>query len=515
VRIERERTGQPTVYLDGQFRDISPGSVLKDILYFGQKDLSARSESFDESFLDKLLADRIDPRRQEEASLIEGIRQAARQLKETLEATEKIAALQKEKNELDAQLQVFADKGVDKKLAEMTLFDADRQAIASWQQALKELGTNLKESADWSEADATFPTLKSNRTEASKTDLATAKAKSDSAKSSAKSALAALREAFTSVGEALQKLAPVQEEMKREVALLQKTLNEPQLDLELFRKKKARLDQLVKLLAAGAQRAKTEQNARDLLGAAVAKLHDFWRERFSEREAEVRRLEQELPPEIRIRTSFKGKRSAFGEFLRSKFRGSGLQATSYEAMESAFLDGRELYQGRVELEKRLSENAAAKVRTTLLEHLADFVSFRTPDETEILFHQKPLGDYSLGQRATVILHILMHLQRHPAILIDQPEDDLDNETLYSHFIRQLVDRKELTQFIFATHNPNIPVLGDAEQAIVCRKDGEKFSFEHGSIDDKEIQQRIVTVMEGGEDAFRRRKEIYQLWKNSN
>jgi hypothetical protein len=186
-------------------------------------------------------------------------------------------------------------------------------------------------------------------------------------------------------------------------------------------------------------------------------------------------------------------------------------------MEEAFVDGRELYQARtmLELDTTLSENAAVKVRSTLLEHLADFLSFRTPDETVILFHQKPLGAYSLGQRATVILHILMHLQRHPVILIDQPEDDLDNETLYSHFIRQLLERKELTQFVFATHNPNIPVLGDAEQAIVCRKDGETFSFDHGSIDDKDIQQRIVTVMEGGEDAFRRRKEIYQLWKSSN
>ncbi len=515
VRIERERTGQPAVYLDGTYRDISPGSILKDILYFGQKDLSTRSESFDESFLDKLLADRIDAKPQEEAALMEGVRQAARQLKETLEATEQIAALQKEKNELDAQLQIFKDKGVDKKLADMTLFDSDRQAIISWQQALTELGTKLKESIDWDDADAAFPVLKSKRTEPSAADLVAAKAKSDEAKFSAQATLTTLRDAFTLVGVALQKLVPVQHEMKQDVAELQKTLNEPQLDLELFRKKKARLDQLVKLLAAGAQRSKTEQGARDLLGAAINKLHDFWRQRFTEREAEVRRLEVELPPEIRLQTSFKGKRRAFGEFLRSKFRGSGLQAVSYEAIEDAFVDGRELYQSRGDLEKQLSENAALKVRSVLLEHLSDFLTFRTPDETVILFHQKPLGDYSLGQRATVILHILMHLQRHPVILIDQPEDDLDNETLYSHFIRQLLERKELTQFVFATHNPNIPVLGDAEQAIVCRKVGETFSFNHGSIDDKEIQKRIVTVMEGGEDAFRRRKEIYQLWKNSN
>ncbi|HYJ04885.1 MAG TPA: AAA family ATPase [Chthoniobacterales bacterium] len=516
VRVERERTGQPSVYLDGQYRDISPGSVLKDILYFGQKDLSARSESFDESFLDKLLVDRLDPKPQEEAALIEGVRQAARQLKETLEATEKIAALQKEKNELDTLLQVFTDKGVDKKLTDMTLFDGDRQAIMAWQQALKEVGTNLKESADWDDADASFPVLKSKRTKPVAADLTAARVKSDEAKATAQVVLQTLREAFTSVGESLQKLAPVQEEMKQEVAKLQKTLNEPQLDLELFRKKKARLDQLVKLLAAGAQRAKTERGARDLLGAAVNKLHDFWRQRFTEREAEVRRLEAELPQEIRLQTVFKGKRRAFGEFLRSKFRGTGLQAASYDTLEDAFTDGRELYQSRAELmTKGLSETAALKVQSTLLEHLADFLSFRSPDETVVLFHQKPLGEYSLGQRATVILHILMHLQRYPVILIDQPEDDLDNETLYSHFIRQLLERKELTQFIFATHNPNIPVLGDAEQAIVCRKEGEIFSFDHGSIDDKDIQQRIITVMEGGEDAFRRRKEIYQLWKNSN
>lgn len=516
VRVERERTGQPSVYLDGQYRDISPGSVLKDILYFGQKDLSARSESFDESFLDKLLADRLDPKPQEEAALIEGVRQAAKQLKETLEATEKIAALQKERNALEVQLQVFSNKGVDKKLAEMTLFDGDRQAIVSWQQALEDLGTNMKEAADWGEADAAFPVLKSKRTEGIAAELTSAKAKSDEAKASAQAALQLLRDSLKVVGEALQKLVPVQDEMKQEVAELQKTLNEPQLDLELFRTKKNRFDQLVKLLAAGAQRAKTEQTARDMLGAAVNKLHDFWRERFTEREAEVRRLEKELPQEIRLQTAFKGKCRAFGEFLRAKFRGSGLQAASYETLENAFTDGRELYQSRAELvTKGLSENAAIKVQSTLLDHLADFLTFRTPDETAVFYGGKPLGDYSLGQRATVILHILMHLQRYPVIIIDQPEDDLDNETLYSHFIHQLLDRKELTQFIFATHNPNIPVLGDAEQTIVCRKEGEKFSFDHGSIDDKDIQQRIVTVMEGGEDAFRRRKEIYQLWKSSN
>ncbi len=515
IRIERERSGQPSVFLGGVYRDISPGSVLKDILYFGQKDLSTRSESFDESFLDKLLADRLDAKPQEEGRLVESVRQAARQLKETLETSEKIAVAHKEKNELEVQLQIYTDKGVDKKLEEMTLFDTDRQSILGWREDLEQLRAGIKEATDWDEADRSFPSLRSRYTELIREDLAQAKSKSDEAKQSTDASLVYLRDASMLVAEALKKLTPVQDGMKTEVAALQKSLNEPQLDLEVFRKKKARLEQLKKLLDAGTQRAKTEQAARDLLGAAVNHLHEFWRERFQERETEVRRLERELPEEIRIRTAFKGRRKAFEEFLRATMRGSGLQGASYETLRDSFIDGRELYQARAELEKHLSETAATKVKAALLDHLTDFLTFRTPDVTEILYQDKSLGEYSLGQRATVILHILMHLRRHPVILIDQPEDDLDNETLYSHFIRQLLERKELTQFIFATHNPNIPVLGDAEQTIVCRKEGEHFSFEHGSIDNKRIQDRIVTVMEGGEDAFRRRKEIYQLWKNSN
>ena len=96
-------------------------------------------------------------------------------------------------------------------------------------------------------------------------------------------------------------------------------------------------------------------------------------------------------------------------------RGSNLQGASYETLRDAFVDGRELYQARAELEKQLSETAAVKVRDALLDHLADFLTFRTPDETEIMYQGKPLGDYSLGQRATVILYILMHLPAIPSL----------------------------------------------------------------------------------------------------
>ncbi|MBP1626438.1 MAG: hypothetical protein H6Q00_913 [Holophagaceae bacterium] len=514
IRVERGRSGRPVVFVEDIPHEVSPESLLKDILYFGQKDLCSRSESFDESFLDKLLADRLEAQPQEEARLVEGVKQAAFQLKETIDVAEKIASLQREKIELEVQLQIFVDKGVDKTLEEMTRFDADCQAVQGWQEELTLLGKQIKGVADWEAADRAFPVLRSKRTEVIRDDISLAKTRSDEAKASAEASLGSLRDAFTILTEATKKLMPIQGEIKAEVIALQQSLNEPKLDLDVFRKKKARLEQLKKQLEDGAQRASTEQSGRELLENAAEQLHAFWKERFLEREREVRMLEHELPEEIRIQTTFKGKRKAFSEFLRATMKGSGLQSSSYEMLLDAFVDGRELYQARGELEKTLkSESATAKVKAALLDQSGEFLTLRVPDTTEIIYQEKPLGEYSLGQRATVILHVLMHLRRHPVILIDQPEDDLDNETLYSHFIRQLLDRKEETQFVFATHNPNIPVLGDAEQTIVCQKDAEQFHFSHGSIDNKRIQRRIVQVMEGGEEAFRRRREIYQLWKS--
>lgn len=65
---------------------------------------------------------------------------------------------------------------------------------------------------------------------------------------------------------------------------------------------------------------------------------------------------------------------------------------------------------------------------------------------------------------------------------------------------------------FATHNANFPVLGDSEQIFSCHYADEVISTVSGSIDCRDLQKEIVDIMEGGEEAFNRRKEIYQIWK---
>lgn len=99
------------------------------------------------------------------------------------------------------------------------------------------------------------------------------------------------------------------------------------------------------------------------------------------------------------------------------------------------------------------------------------------------------------------------------IIIDQPEDDLDNQTIYEDVIKLVRQMKPKAQFIFATHNPNIPVLGDAEQIHACAFIDDSISVRSGGIDDHAQQKTIVEIMEGGREAFNGRKEIYKIWKS--
>ena len=98
------------------------------------------------------------------------------------------------------------------------------------------------------------------------------------------------------------------------------------------------------------------------------------------------------------------------------------------------------------------------------------------------------------------------------ILIDQPEDDLDNKVIYDEVISSIIEKKPHTQFLFATHNANIPVLGDAEKVLVIEFQDTKIDVSQGNIDLNTTHKQIVDIMEGGTEAFKRRKMIYTSWR---
>lgn len=121
------------------------------------------------------------------------------------------------------------------------------------------------------------------------------------------------------------------------------------------------------------------------------------------------------------------------------------------------------------------------------------------------------ADASAGQQATSLIHVLLN-QEGPPLIIDQPEDDLDNQMI-SEIAEIICRSKKKRQLIFTSHNANIVVNGDAELVACCdyRISGDQSNGEikiEGAIDIVKVREEITKIMEGGEKAFRLRKEKY-------
>ncbi|MFH0967069.1 MAG: hypothetical protein V1862_05250, partial [Methanobacteriota archaeon] len=132
----------------------------------------------------------------------------------------------------------------------------------------------------------------------------------------------------------------------------------------------------------------------------------------------------------------------------------------------------------------------------------DSLSIGYKTESEGIF--KDITQGSPGQKNAVILSFILSYGIHPLIL-DQPEDDLDNHLIYDMIVRHLRNIKEKRQIIVVTHNANIVVNGNADLVIpLIAEGGETIINQEGTIQDEQVRDEICRVMEGGRTAFEMR-----------
>tara|TARA_R110002050_G_scaffold153690_1_gene281325 strand:+ start:1458 stop:1835 length:378 start_codon:yes stop_codon:yes gene_type:complete len=123
-----------------------------------------------------------------------------------------------------------------------------------------------------------------------------------------------------------------------------------------------------------------------------------------------------------------------------------------------------------------------------------------------------IGQLSPGQRGALLLifYLLVDKGDNP-IILDQPEENLDNETIVSLLVPVLTEAKLKRQIIMVTHNPNLAVVCNAEQIIHCefsRKDGHQILYTPGAIECNIINNSVVNVLEGTMPAFDNRRIRY-------
>jgi energy-coupling factor transporter ATP-binding protein EcfA2 len=120
---------------------------------------------------------------------------------------------------------------------------------------------------------------------------------------------------------------------------------------------------------------------------------------------------------------------------------------------------------------------------------------------------KDASDLSRGQKCTALLPILL-ARRDSPLIIDQPEDNLDNHFIYETVVNAVQRLKKRRQMIFITHNANIPVLAEADLVLVMNSDGRIGAVEKsGTVD--ECREQIIELLEGGRKAFELRSKRYE------
>ncbi len=135
----------------------------------------------------------------------------------------------------------------------------------------------------------------------------------------------------------------------------------------------------------------------------------------------------------------------------------------------------------------------------------------TESNGNVRYAQRDFAKLSLGQQQSVLLALMLSSNSNKPLIIDQPEDNLDGEFIYSTLVPVLRLAKERRQVIIVTHNPNVAVLGDAELIIVMKAANDRgIISSRGSIDNEDTRSAACGILEGARDAFIRRAKMYGI-----
>jgi len=277
---------------------------------------------------------------------------------------------------------------------------------------------------------------------------------------------------------------------------------------------------------ANAQSAGNEQVAKEQQRLGMVKVRaellkrasELRDQRFALRKQIAERLSSQFPS-IRVTMTQAADLQEYQRLVTEALKGSGVkQGAAAERLCQLFLpselaevvaqNGLNTLMQRSGFDEDRSKKVLSALRGGGTHYTIESVALDDLPSIELLDGDsfKESTHLSTGQRCTTILPILLTQSERP-LLIDQPEDNLDNAFVYETIVRALRTIKGSRQVIFVTHNPNIPVLGEAERVCVFSSDGQHSTLKQvGTVD--ECKEQIERILEGGREAFLQRKARY-------
>jgi ABC-type lipoprotein export system ATPase subunit len=532
------RYGESTSVSDeiGSPSAFTPADLLPEIEIYGQNEIYEIAQ--DKSSQRQLLSRFLESDQQDAEALIHlALKKLGANRQKLLEAHGKVAAIEDEVGrlpKLEEQVSQFKSLGLEDKLKIVPLLETEKRLV---KRVLEEEGPNLDQAflaVRDSLPDTAFLSESSLEKLPHAEGLRKMKTALDGLRVEAENLLGLWQSKYTPAKENIEKLAQeVTADIQQEEAVLEKTFKDlpssegktgKQIGLEFqtlmkeierIRPKTILIENHKKLTA---ELQKQRKSILDELSATRA-------DRSARFARALKKLNKRLAGKLRLEVKAESDRRPVIDFLlgcRLDGVGEARLAWVKEADDFSPVKLAEMIRTGADALRSTNWGVTPTVADALVRlspdqvlqleelELSDLINIELNTAHEGSENFRPLDKLSTGQQCTAILHLLL-LQNLDPLIMDQPEDNLDNAFIADRIVAELRSAKIARQFIFATHNANIPVFGDAEWIGVfeaAEGQAQMPTEAQGAIDVPEVRDKAAIILEGGKAAFNQRKAKY-------
>ncbi len=534
-RIERTIPNPPVIRVrNGEILNLTPLDILPGLEVFGQHEISELAKSPEKR---TRLLERFVER---DAALAQRKSEVRRQLEQSrakiFDANKELGLIEERLAKLPAleeTLKRFEDAGLEERLKEQSLLVREEQVLKTAGDRLTPYREVLEDLRRALPIDRTFVSQKAIEGLPGREILAEIETVLAALNRELDSLAKQMQEALEVAARGLADVKKKWEVRKKEVqAAYEKILRELQkskIDGEEFIRLRRQIEELRPLRERQAILQRARKEHEDRRRSLLAEWEDVKAEEFRQLERAAKKVSKQLAERVRVQVMFAGNREPLFQLLKEQVGGRlsetldalrQAESLSLKELSDAWRAGKDALVKKYKLPSGQAERLAQAPPEVVMQLEELDLPPTTQIELNVAAEGQPaqwqrLEELSTGQKATAVLLLLL-LESEAPLVVDQPEDDLDNRFITEGVVPKMREEKRRRQFVFATHNANIPVLGDAELIVGLTASGEagqegraRMPKEHmGSIDARSVRELVEEVLEGGREAFEMRRLKY-------
>lgn len=355
---------------------------------------------------------------------------------------EQIADLTTENATLEHKLKIYQEKGLDEKLKKQTSCNVDLIKLETLSEWVKEMIQSLEEAC--SKDGRELLSLQSHVSQYNSEifeKLAPFITQTNEGIDSVKQNIEMLKKSLAGICSVKEELMQKIDSLKDEFAEIKREINDEQLDADSYVTYKKKLAENNEKIAKLKECLKTKESICLSIQKGFDVRNENLRKTFIAYQNATKEINQQQD-QLAVNIEFKGEKDVLKDKLMTFFKGTGLSEVKYAEMSNDFTDLAAiieeyyLHDGE-RIKQYCTDIIYAKVAAKIEDNYKEMVIEDTPDKINITYHGKLLSKHSLGQRASALILFILTQHDSDVIIVDQPEDDLDNQVIYEELIQTI------------------------------------------------------------------------------